>query len=983
MRPQQKTIAVLTDHISFMSEGYEGRLRRTFHTSCHARGLNLLLLYGRALDEPHPSCAAHNAIFELLDPELVQGVIMVSSLLSAACGSARLAEFAKRYEPFASCSVGVALPGMPSVEIDNRPGMEAVVEHLIVKHGRRKLAFIEGYRGQPENQERVAAYRAVLERHGIAYDPALVAQGEFVKHRGYSAMEELLARGVEMDAVVCANDAMATGAIAALARSGRRVPHDLPVTGFDDLTYARLGNPPLTTVAQPLEKMAELALDLVLEQCAGREVPARSVLDTSPIFRASCGCLEPTRRGPSLLPRASERTPADFVRAQAPLLRGELVARLAALRGDAAAVSERILDALALEAEGRSGPLLTVVDDVLEAALDDAGGERHRGLHDAMTFLRMELGQLPSSQFAALWHEIDRRILVAATVALFKQRIDLDYNYQQLVGAGERVSISLELDAVGPALQQCLPATGIRSAFLARFTDASRTRLQPFCRLVDGQLRDASPSSFPARQLLPAEAYELTATTLAVFPMAAEAACLGVAAFEYSENVIGYQLLRDQVSAALQRVLLHREVLDKTVLHERSLQERLVATERMQALRVLAGGVAHDLNNALGPLVALPDIMLPQLAELSGDPEVIRDLRADVEGIKAATLHAAQTIKDLLTLSRQGRTPKVALDLNQAVSSCLSGGTARFVPDANSGVRLIFELYPGELAVVASQAHLVRAVANLVHNAVDAIPGKGQVMVRTEARSLHDPHRGHETIPPGDYAVVIVSDTGEGFDVSRAGRLFEPFFSTKVVRDHSGTGLGLAIVHGVVKEHEGFIDVASAPGKGTSFALYFPRSTEAPAVAEASPSRRHQRARILMVDDDPAQLRTARRVLMHYGYEVDTLPGGRQTIEIFDRMTQGSGEPYALVILDMHLGGDSDGLTVLQHIRQRCPNQKAIMVSGHAPDDRIALALEARIPWLAKPYTADALAAIVRDTLTDRPSVPVVRISSKPPALTD
>jgi DNA-binding response OmpR family regulator len=122
-------------------------------------------------------------------------------------------------------------------------------------------------------------------------------------------------------------------------------------------------------------------------------------------------------------------------------------------------------------------------------------------------------------------------------------------------------------------------------------------------------------------------------------------------------------------------------------------------------------------------------------------------------------------------------------------------------------------------------------------------------------------------------------------------------------------------------------------------------------------------------------------VLSHYGYDIDTLPSGSQTIEIFDRLVRAGDNPYALVILDMHLGGDSDGLTVLDHIRQRWPQQKAIMVSGHAPDDRIALALEARIPWLSKPYTADALAAIVRDTLANRPSVPSVRISSKPPSV--
>lgn len=973
-----KTIAVLADHISFMSEGYEGRLRRTFHALCRARGLNLLLLFGRALEEPHASSAAHNAIFELLDPEHVQGVILISSLLSASCGAEGLASFAQRYAPFASCSVGVTVPGMPSVEIDNRPGMEAVVEHLIVKHGRRRLAFIEGHPEQSENQARFAAYREALARHGIAFDPALVAQGEFIKHRGYAAMEALLARGAALDAVVCANDAMATGAIAALAQHGRRVPQDLPVTGFDDLTHARLGNPPLTTVAQPLEAMAELALDLVLEQLAGRAVPARSVLETTAIFRASCGCREQLQRGRSL-PPIPLCSAAEFVQQHRSGLRAQLLTRLSSLRADAPSFVDRLLFSLEQQLSSQAEALLPVVDAVLDVALGDSGGERHRGLHDAMAFLRLELNDFASPALNALWHEVDRRILVAATAALFRQRIDLDYNYMQLVGAGERVSVSFELESIGQALQQCLPGTGVRSAFLARFNDASSTQLQPFVRLVEGRLRDSRAEVYPARQLLPLDAYNLTDSTLAVFPMVAETACLGIAAFEYTETIIGYQLLRDQAGAALQRVLLHREVVDKTVLHERSTQERLAATERMQALRVLAGGVAHDLNNALGPLVALPDVMLEQLARLHGDEGMLDELRADVESIKTATLHAAQTIKDLLTLSRQGRTPKAAIDLNQAVSACLGSGSARFIPES-SGIKLKLELSSRELMVIASEAHLARAVVNLVRNAIDAIPGQGQVIVRTLAKSLEQPQPGHETIAPGEYAVVEVSDTGVGIPTHSVSRLFEPFFSTKTVNELSGTGLGLAIVHGVVKEHEGFIDVTSVPGRGTTFSLYFPRTHEVKIEHDPQSAHAHARVRILMVDDDPAQLRTARRVLMHYGHEVDTLASGQQTIALFDRVADSGEKAYDLVILDMHLGGGVDGLAVLRHIRSRCPRQKAIMVSGHAPDDRIALALEARIPWLAKPYTADALAALVRDTLADRPSIPL-RISSKPPSL--
>jgi CheY-like chemotaxis protein len=332
-----------------------------------------------------------------------------------------------------------------------------------------------------------------------------------------------------------------------------------------------------------------------------------------------------------------------------------------------------------------------------------------------------------------------------------------------------------------------------------------------------------------------------------------------------------------------------------------------------------------------------------------------------------------------LTLSRQGRTPKSPVDLNRAILSCLGAGAVRLMPAAKRGIRVLLELYPGELMVIASEAHLVRAVMNLVHNAVEAIAGEGTVVIRTFFSRLTEAHAGYESVTPGDYALVTVSDTGTGLPKGAISRLFEPFFSTKRVRDQSGTGLGLAIVHGVVKEHEGFIDVESSD-QGTTFFLYFPRSDEAALVRVSTPAPRHEHAKILMVDDDPTQLRTGRRVLLHYGYDVDTLASGEQAYRSFERAAHAaSPSPYDLLILDMQLGLDQDGLLILEQIRRQFPRQKAIMVSGDAPNDRIEVAVAGGIPWLVKPYSADALATAVRGALGGYPSVPVIRVSSRPP----
>lgn len=972
---QQKTIVVLSDYISFVSEGYEGRLRQIFHDECRKRNLNLLLFYGRALEE---SSAPSNSIFELIDPNRVHGVIVLSSLLSATCGADTFATFARRYASLPACSAGIAVPGLPSIEIDNRQGMDALLEHLITDHGYRRLAFIGGYVDHPEAKTRFMVYREVLARHGIEYDPRLVAYGNFVKHRGYSAMEEILSRGVALDAVVCANDTMAAGATDALRKQGHRVPGDLAVTGFDDLVYARLGNPPLTTVAQPLEAMGELALRLVLDQLAGKEVPLHTALPAKLRIRASCGCLGDMKLARTIDLTRSEDDALDHLLRH----RGELCVRLAGMGADperGALEAERIVHAFEQELKGQPDSVLGAIEDILESIGND--GERYRALHDGVALLRVELQDLAMPALNALFHEVDRRILVSVTTVLFNQRVKLDYNYMQLVGAGERVSVSFELNSLEGVFHQYLPVLGVRTAFLSRYHEESRAQLEPFVRIMDGELCNSPAFPFPARELFPPGVYPRDqGHTYAIFPLVFKTECLGVAIFEYAEGIIGYQMLCDQASAALQSVLLHREVVHKTMLHERSVQERLAATQRMQALRVLAGGVAHDLNNALGPLLALPDIMLRQLEDLSLPSGAAGELRADVESIKSAALHAAQTIKDLLTLSRQGRTPKSPMDLNGAVQSCLGADPKRFLPHVSPTVKLVLELHPEPLVVVASEAHLMRALLNLVHNAVEAMPGEGEVVIRTTLSCFKEPHSGYESVPPGEYAVVTVSDNGSGVPVEALTRLFEPFFSTKAVRDHSGTGLGLAIVHGVVKEHEGFIDVVSSPGEGTTFALYFPRSEEAALVLDPTPSHRQGKAKILIVDDDPTQLRTGVRVLKYYGYEVHTLASGQEAAQVLERAARTGGEtPYDLVILDMHLGGEQDGLAILARIRAELPEQKALMVSGHAPDERVEVAVQEGIPWLAKPYSADALASAVRGALSGQPSIPVIRVSSRPP----
>ena len=299
-RSKRLTIALLIDNANFFRGCYEASLREALDAKCRQCGYNLLFVYGGPLDFPGPAGAAGNTIFKVLRPGSFDGVIVVSSMLAAFCGPEPVARLVEGFRPAALCSIGLALPGVPSIVLDNRVGMEAAIEHMIRDHGVRRPVFLAGTHKNPEAQARLEAFQNVLARNGIPFDPALVVCGDFMPKQGRIAMDSLLAAGATFDGVVAANDNMALGAIEALRKWGRRVPRDVPVTGFDDLPLAGYGSPPLTTVAQPLRRMAELAIETVVAQLAGQEVPECVVLPSRFVRRRSCGCeFERLQRAPA------------------------------------------------------------------------------------------------------------------------------------------------------------------------------------------------------------------------------------------------------------------------------------------------------------------------------------------------------------------------------------------------------------------------------------------------------------------------------------------------------------------------------------------------------------------------------------------------------------------------------------------------------------------------------------------------------------
>jgi DNA-binding LacI/PurR family transcriptional regulator/signal transduction histidine kinase/ActR/RegA family two-component response regulator len=954
---------VLLDHLNSFSGGYEAQLRDAIHAKCLEAGHHLLLIYGGPVEAPQPLDAADNAIYALLRPDSVDGIIVVSTLLSTYGGAGGVARLVERLGRATMCSVGIELPGVPSLLLDNRPGMEAVVEHLVRDHGCRKIAFLAGTPENPEARIRFDAYQAVLTRHGIAFDPGLMARGYFRTNSAKVAMEEILARGVEIDGVVAANDEMATGAIDVLRKQGLRVPQDIPVTGFDDLMLARLGNPPLTTVAQPFEQVADWAVRAIEEQAAGRAVPALTEVAARFVRRQSCGCgYEVYRRDSQALP-LTHTTDTGSMADRLETLRPVLAGLLGTDFSSGAAAATRLLDGLRAEMGGQR----EAFNEAIVGLLDNAGtdNERQRMLHSAICYLRDELRGWSNLQVERVLFDGLNLVALSNTTSQMQHRLLLDENYLRLLGVGEQASIAFDLASLRDALVKGLPSAGVRTAYLACVTGTAGNVLRSAMCLREGELLESESAEYAASQLLPPGALKSdTRESFLVFPLAFEEQLLGVIAFSYSDGLNAYAAFRNEIAAALKSIRLREELVQTSMLHERSVQERLAATKRMEALSVLAGGVAHDLNNALGPLVALPDLILAQLSEIPGNQAPLRDICADVEAIKVASLRAVQTIKDLLTLGRQGRIGKENLDINRVIKSCWANSSLRFVEEGTSRVDMTADLSPTPLVIRGSESQLARAVDNLIRNAVEAIDGNGGVVVKSAMVDVREPRAGYEIVPAGRYATLSVSDDGCGIAAHEIGQVFEPFFTKKRTRETSGSGLGLAIVHGVVKEHEGFIDVDSTPGVRTTISLYFPL-VDGLERKERVPAAPRGNARILIVDDEPIQLRTGRRVLVRLGYQVEVVESGLSACELFSRAAASGQSPFDLIIMDMVLGEGLDGLQIIEQIQRWFPTQKVIVVSGHAPTERAELAVKMGLTWLGKPYGMDALAQTVERVLKD------------------
>jgi PAS domain S-box-containing protein len=402
-------------------------------------------------------------------------------------------------------------------------------------------------------------------------------------------------------------------------------------------------------------------------------------------------------------------------------------------------------------------------------------------------------------------------------------------------------------------------------------------------------------------------------------------------------------------------VVYNRDIsmLKKAEQEKKNLEAQLQRAHKMESLGTLAGGVAHDLNNVLGGIVSYPELLLMQIPE--DDP-----LRKPISIIRKSGEKAAAIVQDLLTLARRGVSVAEVVDLNQIIQDYFKAPEHEKLIEFHPQVKFEIRLEPKPLHILGSPFHLSKTIMNLVSNAAEAMPDGGKIAISTQNQYIDSPISGYDHVDKGEYVTLTVSDTGIGISADDLERIFEPFY-TKKIMGRSGTGLGMAVVWGIIKDHKGYIDAQSIEGQGTTFKLYFPVTKEISPKAEDGRSIETYKGSgesILVVDDVEEQRLIASEILKTLGYSVTSVACGEDAVEYV------KNNRADLMILDMIMDPGMDGLETYKRIIELHPGQRAIIASGFSETARVNKAQELGAgQYLKKPYTLEKLGMAIRHEL--------------------
>ena len=752
-----------------------------------------------------------NILYDLVSSERVDG-LLIAGILGNFVTTEEFTSFIDRYRPLPMVGISET-PGLPCVVVDNAKGMRDIVTHFVEVHGFSRIAFICGPEGNEEAALRYRAYVDVLAEHDLPLDPDLVTPGAFVYATGKDAIHLLLEeRKVELDAVVAANDRMAFGALTALEERGIRVPDDVALGGFDDTQEAAACYPTLTTIRQPVYKLGQAGMEVLLKLLAGEQVPEQKLLPT--------GCSGPVAVHSAVGPLKRKREPLkEAVVAQREVILSEMAQ---AVGGSASSSSEwagRFLDIFLEEILSDSTaskpddgqvspkPFLLAMEDILRQAVTVSS--QVDDWQEAMSVMRRHL--LPYLTNVADLSRVEDlfnqgRVLIGEMAQFNWARHELEetlhtqalgYLSNELAAATEPEQI---LDAIGHRLPQLGFSTFGLSSYDGQKRPSKWSRLilayheGKRIEIVGGERR------FLTSRLVPDELFPHEKQ----FTWAVESLSSGGSQFGYIVFEIGslktdlYGALVRQISGALQDSLLLQKYKQAEEALTRQAQELFRSNAELEHFAHVA---SHDLQEPLRMVRSYVQLLERRYKEQL-DEDADEFIHFAVDGAERMQI----LISDLLQYSRVSTHGRPFAPT--ACSAALDHALANLkVAIEESGAIVTYDELP---EVMADESQLTRLLQNLIGNAIK--------FHKKDTRP--EVHIGVEHAD-GEWT-FSVRDNGIGIDPEDFERIFMIFERLHTQAEYTGTGIGLAVCKKIVERHGGHMWVESEPGRGSTFYFAIP-----------------------------------------------------------------------------------------------------------------------------------------------------------------
>ncbi len=919
------------------------------------RDVNVLNLVGSRLSSPIAHEAPAQVMFDLVDPAMLDGLVVFSEMLYHFVSVPELKQFLNRYSTVPMTSIGV-VEGIPSVMLDLELGMRRMMDHLIEVHGYQRLAYLSGPAGEQTAEALYRGYQQALTVHGIPFDPNLVTPhlpswGLTVGAEGARILidERGLRPGLDFDCIVGCADWEILQVVDMLQSRGVRVPYDVAVTGFNNLEPARLASPSLTTVDRQIAELSRRATEMLLDILDGRAVPQKELLPPELMVRRSCGCIpETVRQAASSDAAVSVVVPTDtssrwdrdrIVAEVAHAGRPGVVGHVSGLDEDWA---EHLVDSCIAELDGNSPGLflITLEETLRQVIAADCRVTAWQGvlsamrrcmrpcLHDADTLERAE----------DFWQQARTLIGDFGERDQGRRRLDAARQVQVLSEISQALITTFDINELMEVLARDLPQLEIPGCYLSLYENASEpTGWARLLLAYDQRGRialEAGGKRFPARALVPSDLfYADWRRDLVGLPLHFHDEQLGFVILEMGppDGSI-YEVLRLQIGSALKGALLATRNVE---LYREAVEARQAAEAADGLKSRFLSTVSHELRTPLSLIVGTIEMQLREEAD-SNTPLPERYQR-DLRNIRTSAQHLAHLIGDVLDLASsqagQLRLARERLHLSEVLAQVTALGEAMAREKGLAWRAGFIDNLP---FVWGDRTRLQQVVLNLIGNAVK-FTKSGTVALWAEV--------GKQQV------VVAVSDTGMGIPQEEQEVIFDEFRQSgrTMSRGFGGMGLGLAISRRIVELHGGKIGVLSSGADGSGSTFYF--SLPILAASGDAPDAPGDRAGTVLVltehveDDNPLYQHLVAR-----GFAVELTKVDARA----NWLAQIIAAPPGAVVLDYEPTGER-GWELMQFLRQNLPTQDIPVVFytlSNPVDHGAALELE----YLVKPVSSSDLA---------------------------